>query len=71
MGSVIGTHLHGPVLAKNPELADQLLAIATERAGVEYRPGERATTVDGYAAAARESQLAAARVAASAPDPLG
>ena len=71
MGSVIGTHLHGPVLAKNPELADQLLGIAAERAGLEYRPGERAATVDGYAAAAREAQLAAARVAASAPDPLG
>jgi len=67
MGSVIGTHLHGPVLAKNPELADQLLGIMAERSGRSYTPGERAATVDGYAAAAREAQLAAARVAAPNP----
>ncbi|MFD4419914.1 type 1 glutamine amidotransferase [Agromyces sp. NPDC058484] len=70
MGSVIGTHLHGPVLAKNPAFADALLATAAERAGLEYRPGERAAIVDGYAVAAREAQLAAARVAASAPDSI-
>ena len=28
-GSVIGTYLHGPVLARNPWLADRLLALAT------------------------------------------
>ena len=27
-GSVIGTYLHGPVLARNPALADHLLALA-------------------------------------------
>ena len=71
MGSVIGTHLHGPVLAKNPELADQLLGIMAERSGRSYTAGERAATVDGYAAAAREAQLAAARVAAPNPGPPG
>jgi hypothetical protein len=65
MGSVIGTHLHGPVLAKNPAFADQLLGLATARAGLEYTPGPRASIVDGYAAAAREAQLVAARAAAS------
>lgn len=30
-GSVIGTYMHGPVLARNPELADHLLSKATGR----------------------------------------
>ncbi len=30
-GSIVGTYLHGPVLARNPELADYLLAQATEQ----------------------------------------
>ena len=34
-GSVIGTYLHGPVLARNPELADHLLARAL---GVDSLP---------------------------------
>jgi CobQ-like glutamine amidotransferase family enzyme len=28
VGSIIGTHLHGPVLAKNPTIADHLLTLA-------------------------------------------
>ena len=31
-----GTHVHVPVLAMNPHLADHLIRIAVERAGVEY-----------------------------------
>ena len=65
MGSVVGTHLHGPVLAKNPAFADQLLGLAATRAGLEYVAGSKAAIVDGYAAAAREAQLVAARAAAS------
>jgi CobQ-like glutamine amidotransferase family enzyme len=68
MGSVIGTHLHGPVLAKNPAFADQLLSLAASRAGLEYVAGARAAIVDGYAAAAREAQLVASRAAASVAD---
>ncbi|WOC12548.1 type 1 glutamine amidotransferase [Gordonia sp. MP11Mi] len=34
-GSVIGTYMHGPVLARNPEFADYLLSKAT---GVELAP---------------------------------
>lgn len=68
MGAVIGTHLHGPVLAKNPAFADHLLGVMAERAGLEYAPGERARVVDAYATAAREAQLAATRVAASVTD---
>jgi CobQ-like glutamine amidotransferase family enzyme len=66
MGEVFGTHLHGPVLAKNPLLADHLLEIAATRAGLEYVAGAQALVVDGYAATARRAQLAAAGVAASA-----
>jgi CobQ-like glutamine amidotransferase family enzyme len=63
MGDVIGTHLHGPVLAKNPRLADAILERMCSRAGLEYVPGEHAAVVDGYAEAAREAQLRAAGVA--------
>jgi CobQ-like glutamine amidotransferase family enzyme len=66
MGSVIGTHLHGPVLAKNPAFADALLGIAAERAGLGYEPGEHAAVVDAYATAARATQLAAAGITAPA-----
>ncbi|WP_198169861.1 type 1 glutamine amidotransferase [Agromyces laixinhei] len=65
MGDVYGTHLHGPVLAKNPEFADRLLETIASRAGLAYAPGDRARTVDEYAAAARATQLAAAGVAVS------
>ncbi|WP_353829323.1 type 1 glutamine amidotransferase [Agromyces sp. SYSU T0242] len=66
MGDVLGTHLHGPVLAKNPQLADAILARMCERAGLAYEPGERTGVVDGYADAARAAQLRAAGVATSA-----
>lgn len=65
MGAVFGTHLHGPVLAKNPAFADHLLGIMAERAGVSYVRGGRAGEVDGYAAAARAAQLRAAGVEVS------
>jgi CobQ-like glutamine amidotransferase family enzyme len=68
MGSVIGTHLHGPVLAKNPAFADQLLGLAARRSGLDYAPGARAAIVDGYAAEARAAQIGAARAAASVSD---
>ncbi|MFK4729308.1 hypothetical protein ROT00_06455 [Agromyces mediolanus] len=62
MGSVIGTHLHGPVLAKNPAFADALLRIMAERRGLAYEPGEAAAAIDAYAAAARQAQLRAAGI---------
>ncbi|GAA1812847.1 hypothetical protein [Agromyces neolithicus] len=67
MGNVIGTHLHGPVLAKNPAFADALLAEITSRAGLEYAVGSHAAVVDAYAAAARESQLAGVAKTAAEP----
>jgi CobQ-like glutamine amidotransferase family enzyme len=36
-GRVFGTYLHGPLLAKNPALADWLLRLALERQGAEGR----------------------------------
>lgn len=63
MGWVLGTHLHGPVLAKNPAMADQIAGEMARRAGVAYEPGERAAVVDGYAEGARRAQLRAAGVA--------
>ncbi|MEL4318265.1 cobyric acid synthase [Leifsonia sp. YIM 134122] len=57
MGDVIGTHLHGPVLAKNPALADHLLTSMFERRGLVYQRGERAASVDDYAVAARNQIL--------------
>ena len=65
MGDVIGTHLHGPVLAKNPRLADAILERMCARAGLAYEPGEQTAVVDAYAEAARAAQLRAAGVAAS------
>lgn len=53
MGDVFCTHLHGPVLARNPRLADHLLTIALARHGAVYTPGEQSTIVDGIAQAAR------------------
>jgi CobQ-like glutamine amidotransferase family enzyme len=50
-GSVIGTHLHGPVLAKNPELADHLLTLAIGE-GYDSR-NVAAGRVDDMARAAR------------------
>ncbi|MEI5582402.1 MULTISPECIES: type 1 glutamine amidotransferase [unclassified Agromyces] len=64
MGDVIGTHLHGPVLAKNPALADAILERMCERAGLAYVPGERTAVVDAYAEAARQAQLRATGVGA-------
>ena len=53
MGEVFCTHLHGPVLARNPVLADHLLTIILARHGAAYAAGERATQVDQIAQAAR------------------
>jgi len=56
IGSAIGTHLHGPVLAKNPSLADAILNAAF---GEHARPDSgEAMRVDGYAFAARAAILA-------------
>ncbi|KFF60404.1 hypothetical protein JF66_04725 [Cryobacterium sp. MLB-32] len=53
MGDLIATHLHGPVLARNPDLADHLLRAALARHGVSYEPGSRTRPVDDMARAIR------------------
>jgi CobQ-like glutamine amidotransferase family enzyme len=55
-GGVIGTRLHGPVLAKNPALADAVLALALGR---PVRPeGDEAAAADAAAARIRAALLA-------------
>ena len=53
MGEVFCTHLHGPVLARNPGLADHLLEAAFNRRGLTYTRGTAAEPVDETARAAR------------------
>jgi CobQ-like glutamine amidotransferase family enzyme len=56
-GSILGTRLHGPVLAKNPALADTVLARAL---GHEVRPsGASAEAADAAAARLRRRLLGA------------
>jgi CobQ-like glutamine amidotransferase family enzyme len=50
-GSVLGTRLHGPVLAKNPALADALLARAFGHPVVPV--SDQAKAADAAAAAIR------------------
>jgi CobQ-like glutamine amidotransferase family enzyme len=53
MGDVFCTHLHGPVLARNPRLADHILTVALSRAGAEYVSGIHSAAADEIAQAAR------------------
>jgi CobQ-like glutamine amidotransferase family enzyme len=52
-GNFIGTHLHGPVLARNPHLADRMLGLACTARGLDRPASEHAAAVDGIAKAAR------------------
>jgi hypothetical protein len=53
MGEFVGTHLHGPVLARNPGLADHLVTLMLSRANVTYVLGAQSRLVDDIARAAR------------------
>ena len=55
-GSIIGTRLHGPVLAKNPALADAILTAALGRPVVPQ--GSAAAAADAAAARIRAALLA-------------
>ncbi|WP_223690766.1 type 1 glutamine amidotransferase [Leifsonia poae] len=57
VGASIGTHLHGPLLPMNPELADRILADALARRGdtVPLTAVPEVRTVDGYAVNARRA----------------
>ena len=52
-GSFIGTHLHGPVLARNPQLADRMLRSACAARALSLAPSAQTDSVDGIAKAAR------------------
>ena len=52
-GSFIGTHLHGPVLARNPRLADRMLRTACTARALSLAPSAHTDSVDGIAKAAR------------------
>lgn len=62
VGAFIGTHLHGPVLAKNPVLADHVLAQALVLAGDAHDGAQvsdvRLNALDAYAAHARDQIVA-------------
>lgn len=48
-GTAYGTHLRGPVLARNPSFADHLLELAAGRAGIALGEGsEPLRAVDGW-----------------------
>jgi len=66
MGSFLGTHLHGPVLARNPGLADHILSAAVTRAGGVYVRSERAAAVDAIAEAATAVVVSSLSLAADA-----
>ena len=65
-GNAIGTHLHGPVLALNPALADHLLTVATARRGERYQTGAAHAEIDAVARQAREHLVRGIGVAVDA-----
>lgn len=56
--NVVGTYLHGPVLAVNPLLADHLAGLAAERAGLVYARTADHDRIDLLAAETRRTLLA-------------
>lgn len=61
-GVVIGTHMHGPVLAMNPLLADVILADAFARHDATYTPTADHERIDAVARGARQHLARLARV---------
>lgn len=66
-GTVIGTHLHGPVLAMNPVLADAILTAAFARRGGDYVTGDEHARIDQVARGARQHLARLARVSVDRP----
>lgn len=48
-GGLIGVHGHGPVLAFNPWLADEILGTISATHGLAYAPGPAHARIDGWA----------------------
>ena len=70
--NVIGTYLHGPVLAKSPRFADELLRRALRRRGADtdLEPLDDALRRAGGARRRRPAALSACRCRAAAAAPL-
>ncbi|MCX7522432.1 hypothetical protein OSC27_09095 [Microbacterium sp. STN6] len=49
----IGTHMHGPMLAMNPAVADHMLSVAAAAHGLEYVTNDAHARLDTLAAATR------------------
>jgi len=54
-GSAIGSNLHGPLLPKNPALADAMIRAALSPRGIPYELGEAHAKADHYAAKGNET----------------
>lgn len=67
-GHAYGTHAHGPIVPKNPRLADAIIRAGLARLGIadRYRPGTAHARVDELARRARASL--AARLRQPPPD---
>lgn len=66
-GTAIGSHSHGPLLPRNPGLADHLITTALARRGIDgYALGEKHLRVDDYARRAREAITARLKLADAA-----
>jgi hypothetical protein len=61
-GNVVGTYLHGPVLARNPSLADALLSMATKQVPDALDDGEEeALREERFATAGASATLGSRR----------
>lgn len=67
VNNALGTHLHGPVLAMNPSLADSMLTQAFARHGEHYELTAAHQKIDDVAHNAREHLARIARVPVDAP----
>lgn len=62
-GTLLATHLHGPVAAKNPVIADEILAKIAANRGAMYTPNSAAAEkADGYARDAHEAVMSRLRL---------
>lgn len=73
-GSVLGTNLNGPLLPRNPVVADVILTRAASRQGIEYTTTERHAHADAVAqhaaAVVHERVGASAQLSATERPPL-
>ena len=61
VGAVLGSHAHGPLLPRNPRLADAIIRGRLAELGLDYETGEPHALADAHAAAARAAFAERAR----------